>query len=209
MVRSRILDAAQAEFAAAGYEAASTNSITAGFGGSKATLFRYYATKEQLLEAVLRRIASRWRNTIDLDALPDEDPRSWLEGCGKQTLRWILGPEPLFVGRLAIAEGHRFPALDHIFVELAVEPLQAALSARLAAWTHQRKLRSVSPASDAELFFDLVVSGEVSRALYGGRRRSAQASMRRLRRAVDLFLSGLEGAHGGRRPGRTTVSPAS
>lgn len=50
--RRAVLRAAMAEFAARGYEAASTNAIVKRIGISKGSLFTYFASKEALLDAV-------------------------------------------------------------------------------------------------------------------------------------------------------------
>ena len=176
---------------AVGFEAASTNRIVGRFGGSKATLFRYYPTKERLLEGVLLRIADRWARVVDLRSLPAANPEEWLAGCATRMLNWILGPEPLFVGRLAIAEGYKFPQLGRDFERRAIRPLQSALAAQLGEWDRAGVLRSVSPRRDAERFLDLTFSGEVSRALYGRPRRSARALARHRQECIALFLRGL------------------
>jgi AcrR family transcriptional regulator len=191
VVRGRILDAAQAEFMAAGYEAASTNLIVAAFGGSKATLFRYYPTKERLLEGVLLRIADRWLSAVDLRGLPPGDPEQWLTGCAVRMLGWVLGPEPLFVGRLAIAEGHKFPELGKVFEDRAIRPMRTSLSSRLGEWHREGLLVSASPDLDAEHFLDLTFAGEVSRALYGRPARSARALTRHVRECVRIYLRGM------------------
>lgn len=176
---------------ATGFEAASTNRIVELFGGSKATLFRYYPTKQLLLEGVVLRIADRWTSAVDLRSLPAAQPEQWLNGCATRMLAWILGPEPLFVGRLAIAEGHKFPKLGKDFEQRAIRPLQAALAARLGEWHRAGLIRSVAPARDAERYLDLTFSGEVSRALYGRPRRSARSLARHRHECVALFLRGL------------------
>lgn len=189
-VSQRILDAAEREFIEFGFVAASTNRIAAGFGGSKATLFRHYSSKEALLEAVIHRIASQWRLEVRLSDLQDGEPHQWLTDFAVMVLAWILGEGPIFVGRLGIAEGQKFPRLAPVFQDAAGQPLEDALAVRLELWTKAGALTSIDPAEDARLFFDLVVSGAVSRALYGveilsGERLSAHAG-----RATDLFLLG-------------------
>lgn len=51
----RILDAALAEFATRGYEAASTNLIASKAGVAKGLVFHHFGSKERLLEAVFDR----------------------------------------------------------------------------------------------------------------------------------------------------------
>lgn len=190
VVRGRILAAARAEFMAHGFESASTNRITEGFGGSKATLFRHFPTKESLLEAVVESIAIGWKAALDPAGLPEVPPAEWLRAMGERTLEWILREEPLFVGRLAIAEGHKFPALERTFRDTATVPLRELIARQLRAWSRRGLLATADARADAEHFVDLVVSGQVSRRLYGepvptGARRAAH-----VRRCVALFLRG-------------------
>jgi TetR/AcrR family transcriptional regulator, mexJK operon transcriptional repressor len=189
-VTRRILNAAEAEFIASGYEAASTNRIVTRFGGSKATLFRHFPTKELLLQAVIERIAGNWRGRVQPERITTDDPRDWLTEFGVETLSWILGEGPLFLGRLGIAEGHKLPQLSHLFHELAGAPLQAAAAVRIDKWTAEGKLRSRNPQADARSFFDLTVAGAVSRALYGVERLSGRELLAHAERAVDIFLEG-------------------
>jgi len=55
----RLLQAAEDEFAAAGYAGASLQSIANATGISKASLFHYFASKEQLYRAVIQLIFQR------------------------------------------------------------------------------------------------------------------------------------------------------
>ena len=189
-VQRRILDAAEAEFMINGYEVASTNSIVARFGGSKATLFRHFPTKEQLLQAVIERIARNWSSSVQPDRIPEDGPGEWLEAFGIVMLEWILTDRPLFIGRLGISEGHKLTQLNHLFHELAGAPLEAEVAARLKKWTERGDLSSADPEADARSFFDLMVAGPVSRALYGVERLTGPALHSHAARGVDIFLNG-------------------
>ena len=194
VVAARILDAAQAEFMAYGYEAASTNRITRGFGGSKATLFRYFPSKEALLEAVVRRIAGGWRERVDCAEIPTDSPECWLTVFGTRTLEWLLTDELIFLGRLGISEGRKFPRLERVFQQTAGRPLQDVLAQRLRAWTADGGLVCRQPRKDAERFLDLVASGAVSRTLYGYAPLSGAALVAHVRGAVALYLYGCAGS---------------
>ena len=190
VVTGRILSAAQAEFMAHGYEAASTNRITQRFGGSKATLFRYFPTKESLLEAVVRRVAEQWEPAVDWRGIDQPTEEGWLVTFGTRILEWILGDDPIFIGRLAIAEGHKFPRLEHVFDDSAGKPLRSALSRRLRAWTREGRLACRDADADAMLFMDLIVAGAVSRRLYGEGPLTGARLAAHVRRGVALFLNG-------------------
>jgi AcrR family transcriptional regulator len=189
-VVARILDAAEAEFMAVGYESASTNAIAARFAGSKATLFRHFPTKLQLLEAVIRRIASRWPDRFAVDELTGGDPAAWLTDFTLRCLEWFLSDELLFLGRLKIAEGYRTPELDPVFDDVVGAPLHALLADQLQSWTRAGILDCPSPLVDAELFLDLALSGRVSRALYSRTRPDPASLAAHAARVTGLFLSG-------------------
>lgn len=173
-----------------GFDAASTNRIVDLFGGSKATLFRHYPTKETLLLAVVSRIASDWRTAVQPESIGTDDPGEWLNAFAVMTLEWILGDGPLFVGRLGISEGHKLPAAENIFQELAGAPLHASLAQRLNQWAGSGQLRIASPDAAARMFFDLTVAGAVSRALYRVERLEGPALRAHVRDCVQLFLEG-------------------
>ncbi len=70
--RDRVLHAAVAEFAARGYEAASTNAIAAAAGVAKGLVFHYFGSKDQLFVAVHAHALSEVRDSMlaEVDALP-------------------------------------------------------------------------------------------------------------------------------------------
>lgn len=192
VVRTRILDAAQAEFMAEGFAGASTNRILERFGGSKPTMFRHFETKRALFEAVVARIAERWRDAVDMADVSDAEPRAWLERFAIRALAWILTDESIFVGRMAIAEGHLFPEVGETYRQHAVTPLNDLLAAQLAAWTASGLLACSEPQRDALAFFDLTLAGMVSRKLYRVDDGFDAASLSdHARRCVALFLDGL------------------
>ena len=191
IVRGRILDAAQAEFMAAGYAGASTNRMLDRFGGSKPTMFRHFPTKRALFEGVVARIASSWAGQIAWRALPDENPAGWLASFAHLVLDWILADENIFVGRMAVAEGAAFPEIADIYRTLAVDPIEAVLADHLRDWTKAGLLTCIAPRRDATSFLDLTVSGIVSRRLYRvGDPPGQQQLEQHVIHAVALFLHG-------------------
>lgn len=58
--RQAILDAASQVFQEMGYERASMNEVAKRVGGSKATLYNYFSSKEELFETVVRTYSTRF-----------------------------------------------------------------------------------------------------------------------------------------------------
>jgi TetR/AcrR family transcriptional regulator, mexJK operon transcriptional repressor len=192
VVTKRILDAAQREFMQAGYERANTNRIVEQFGGSKATLFRYFPTKKLLFAGVLRRIAGAWPGQIPWTEIAAESPENWLVEFGCMALAWVLREDTLFLARTAVAEGSLFPELSPLFPALVSEPWLRIVSGKLKVWTAAGLASSTDPERDALSFFDLALSGAVSRALYGIERLKSPRAIRiHMVPAVRLYLDGI------------------
>ena len=114
----------------------------------------------------------------------------WLIAFMVMTLDWLLRPEALCVGRLAIAEGDKFPALQHVFSETAAGPVHEVLASRLRHWSEERVLACDDPARDAVLLMDMAVAGMVSRTLYRLATYSGDYRRRQVVSATDVFLRG-------------------
>jgi AcrR family transcriptional regulator len=65
---SRILEAARSLWHEGGFGAVTTRAVAARAGVNEVTLFRHFATKEGLLQAVVRHSAPKWRPAPDVDA---------------------------------------------------------------------------------------------------------------------------------------------
>src|SRR5215831_5881533 len=119
--RQGILAAAQRLFLDRGFQATSTDTILAEAGiSSKETLYRYFATKEELFVAVLGALTTEQPNFLArLAALPP--PRDFsalresLTTAAREILTLMCQPEYLALWRTMIAESPRFPQLGAAF----------------------------------------------------------------------------------------------
>jgi AcrR family transcriptional regulator len=105
--RQAIIDAAFEVFSEAGFEQASMSGIAARVGGSKATLYGYFDSKEEMFfEVMIESAAHEVKAAFALlkTSVPIRDA---LTGFGKHYLIAILKPQLLAVRRLAIHEGGR------------------------------------------------------------------------------------------------------
>lgn len=95
-VRDRILSAASRIFLENGFDKASMSQIAACAGGSKSTLYNYFASKEEIFAAVIRFNA---HNGIEQAFVPLNDPDAPLPVClqrfGVAYLERILAPDIL------------------------------------------------------------------------------------------------------------------
>jgi AcrR family transcriptional regulator len=106
--RQAILDAAAATFAELGFERASMSEICARLGGSKATLYSYFPSKESLfIEVMFQASDADFQNTMLALECIDGDVATALRRYGQRFLGLLYSPNVMAVRRLLVAEGNR------------------------------------------------------------------------------------------------------
>lgn len=113
--REAILKVAQAAFLSDGYAATSMSAIAAKVGGSKATLYYYFPSKEELFLAVIDEKCRDAHATIaEIIADVSDFPRTLME-LTDTLIRLILEDNSIAIRRLITAEAARFPELTRSF----------------------------------------------------------------------------------------------
>jgi TetR/AcrR family transcriptional repressor of mexJK operon len=173
----RYLDAALKLFSAHGFVGTSIDMILAEVGGSKATLYKHFPSKDALIAGLMDRVVeamARRPAAQGLDELPLEEA---LTIIGAGLLRAVVSPGAVTLLRLSLGEYGRFPKLAQVvwdhgpavtyrnfasFLadrrakgELAVEDLQLAAEHFLAAIAGHIQLKVAmgmrEPPDDAEI----------------------------------------------------------
>ena len=109
--RAHYVEIALQLFMQHGFNGVSTDQLVAASGGSKATLYRYFPSKEALFAAIIDDVAA--------PALAAEGDDSWdavdlavgLRRIGRATADAALDPRTILLMRLAVGEHARFPQL--------------------------------------------------------------------------------------------------
>lgn len=113
--RETILKIAHAAFLEDGYAATSMSSIAAKVGGSKATLYNYFSSKEELFSAVIEERCRDFQEMLYDADLESQDFRKALTFLGTEAVRWMLRDDSIATYRLITAESGRFPELGRAF----------------------------------------------------------------------------------------------
>lgn len=113
--RETILKIAHAAFLEDGYAATSMSSIAAKVGGSKATLYNYFSSKEELFSAVIEERCRDFQEMLYDADLDSQDFRKALTFLGTEAVRWMLRDDSIATYRLITAESGRFPELGRAF----------------------------------------------------------------------------------------------
>ena len=114
--REAILAVAKEVFFEEGYQAASMSTIAARLGGSKATLYNYFDSKEALFEAYIRESCGRIAADI-LDFADDTPGPDALRQLGLGYLDHILSDWAVRTFQVVIAEARRTPELARLFFD--------------------------------------------------------------------------------------------
>src|ERR1700751_4458357 len=112
--RDPILDVAYECFVADGYGAASMSTIAARLGGSKGTLYNYFASKDELFKAYVER-RCLWQQDEVFAGTSGETPEAALTRICRSFLAFIVDDITLRNFALIAAESERAPELGRIF----------------------------------------------------------------------------------------------
>ena len=164
--RRAILDAARASFLEHGYAGTSMSALLKALGGSKATLWSYFRSKEELFAAVIEDVTATFRTELGgVLTATDGLEHGLFEFC-RAFLRKIASSEGLPTWRLVVAESGRFPEVGRIFYERAARHTQTMLAAFLAPRVAAGELRAEDPAHMASVLISLC-AGHQNRLLWG------------------------------------------
>jgi TetR/AcrR family transcriptional regulator, mexJK operon transcriptional repressor len=122
-----ILAAAQRTFLASGFGAVSMDAIAREAGASKATLYAYFASKEELFGAVVARESERYARGFSAGVLDPRDVEGSLNAIAERFLRLLLSPDVVAINRIIIAEVARFPVLAEVFWRAGPERIRVQL----------------------------------------------------------------------------------
>ena len=191
--RQAILEAAAGLFREVGYERASMNELAKRVGGSKATLYGYFPSKEELFVAVVQTVATAHLAdaVARLPAEADGPLETVLIKFGKRMLAVLTNDtDAMAVYRMVVAEaGHS--NVGQLFHEAGPSQHIRALAGLLATAMERGELRRTDP-HIAALHFLALVTAEAEVRIFQVDPPPLSASQIRatVQRAVEMFLHG-------------------
>jgi AcrR family transcriptional regulator len=186
--RQAIVDAAFEVFVEVGFEQASMSEIAARAGASKATLYSYFESKEEMFAEVMLAAAQEAKATIGL--LRRSVPiRETLTSFGKHYLTAVLKPQLLAVRRLANHEGGR-SHVGAMFYERGLKDGWQMVADFLQLSTEAGQLRKCDPSVAAAHLRALCEAELVELCLLGVPADTSPRSIAKVvQRAIDVFLA--------------------
>lgn len=177
--RAAIVEVATRWFFEHGYAATSMSAIAEEIGGSKATLWSHFSSKDELFAAVVDNQVARFSEDISEFLTTQTFSIDSLKRFLQRFLDCLMADDASRLFRLVMGEGERFPQIQELFWErgpalmfrhvseyygTAFEPDEACRLARvtIAAITGFRSHLMIAPPdamqSEAALFVDSLVS---------------------------------------------------
>jgi AcrR family transcriptional regulator len=189
--RFAILKAAADVFREVGFERASMSEIRARIGGSKATLYNYFPSKEKLFFEVMYHAKELELAGVTHTLNPDaDDLKKELLHFGQRLLAALYSPEAIAIRRLAIAES-RHSNIGEVVFEGSMVPIEKQVAEFLRKGMKRGALRTAEPKTAAMQLLSLLESELLQRVLLGVVSSvKPEALNGAARRAVETFLSG-------------------
>jgi TetR/AcrR family transcriptional regulator, mexJK operon transcriptional repressor len=151
-----ILAAARRTFLASGFGVVSMDAIAREAGASKATLYAYFSSKEELFGAVVAREGERYFRGFSAHELDPHDVEKSLTEIARRFLELVLSPDAIAVNRITIAEAVRFPQLGEVFWRAGPERTRTQIEAFLRRAHDAGTLSVADPKLAAEQFIALL-----------------------------------------------------
>ncbi len=210
--REAILAAAKALFEEVGFEQATMSEITARVGRSKATLYRYFDSKEALFLELVRRSAGEHSGQMmamlhpcgslspehgfppevtELLALldPNEDVITTLTDFGERVLATFHTPQKVAAWRMMIPAAANHPEVGRLFYENGPCRGMKYLENYFAAVMKAGKLRNADPRVMTAHFIALTEAEVGEPGLFNARPELDAAQIKAvIERAIDVFI---------------------
>lgn len=189
--RSEIVAHAAEVFRDMGFERTSMAEIASRIGGSKATLYGYFESKESLFIAVANAEADAYFDPMWVELNSTHvDTRTALRRLGEKAMLFVLQPHVIAGRRMLIAIAPQSDITKNFYKNGPAKGLKL-IAAYLQTLTATGVLRAADPAVMAQHLIALLESELVPEYLYG-----AETGMPKLtkvkdgvKRAVDVFLA--------------------
>jgi AcrR family transcriptional regulator len=166
--RQAIVATAKELFFAEGYAGVSMNRIAERVGGSKATLYSHFTSREELLFAVIEDIEAGQALGVAPTPRPvPSDFREWLRDFGRVAVRRLTSHEFISLQRLAAGEANRLPDVGKTFYGAGVVPAFSHFVGYFADAMERGELRRWQPELAAEQFVEMCTGDRMRQVIWG------------------------------------------
>ena len=168
--RAQIMSAATSAFLEHGYKGTSMDVVAAAAHVSKQTVYKHFADKEQLFQAIVLAAMEPTvqRLTSAAPVVGGADISADLLAVTRNLVQAIMRPEVLRLRRLLIGESARFPVFGGAYYEQSFSGGIDALAKQLTALAEGGGLRLPDPRTAAEHLAGMALWVPMNRAMFTG-----------------------------------------
>ncbi|AFY47927.1 transcriptional regulator [Nostoc sp. PCC 7524] len=193
LTRTRLIEAASQVFARFGVQGATTREIARVAGVNEVTLFRHFASKEQLLKAVIENALALQTEALAHPEAWTQDLRTDLKHYAQMYNTMLEAQEDLI--RNFIGEAKRHPEAAKQVIEEAVKPLEEKLVAYLESCQRRGTVRTdINPAPAIDMFKGMLLAGMLCRN--AKLKQNSYSSEEYIETCVEVFVRGIERGSG-------------
>ncbi|CAM3112021.1 TetR/AcrR family transcriptional regulator [Paracoccus nototheniae] len=187
--RETIIQTAQEQFLQNGFSGTSMSQIAERLGGSKATLWTYFSSKEDLFRHVVNAASMELQRELTLGLKENDILEDALLRFCRQLIESVVSARALALRRVVAAEAVRFPEVAQIFFRNAPARLHSLLATILETHMRNGNLRSADALEAAQVLTS-ICHGNCFRSVAFGLSKNVEAHEIRAdaRLAVDVFL---------------------
>lgn len=187
-----VLDAAMAVFAERGFAATKVEDIAKRAGVSKGTVYLYFASKEALIEGIIKRaVAPIAEGALPQIAQFEGDPRLPITMLLKALAQLLSDPDRLVIPRLFLREGMNMPAIADIYRRDVLDLAIPALTGLVQRGVAGGYLRNVDPELTVRSIVGPVVAHVALSEVFDIRPPDGMAIDRLIDNHLDILFGGL------------------
>ena len=188
--RRDIIDGARKVFFEKGFDGASMDEVARAAGVSKATIYVYFGSKDELFEALVLNDRARSAEHLFVVDPSINDVASLLHRIGISFMTMMVQPDHIRLVRMVIAIAEKFPRVGRAFFDAGPCHGGQRLASLLRQQADLGRLRVDDDLAAAYEFFNLCQSNSVKGLLFGvGEQPSAAEIEETVGRAVRVFLA--------------------
>lgn len=131
--RQKIIDCATEVFLQQGYSETSMNGLIRMVGGSKATLYAHFSSKDELFDAVIEKLITNLRAELDIGSLEGMALDDYIKQVAEIYRQKVETEEVINLVRLLIEATRTKPELAHLAEQAFVSHFARQLASQLAA----------------------------------------------------------------------------
>jgi len=187
--RERIIQVARSVFYEVGYAGASMSMISSRLGGSKATLYAYFNSKEDLFEAIIREQCGQMSDVFRAHTGSD-DLRGTLRSMARELMQAAMSDEAIRTFQLVIEESYRNPQLSEMFHNVIQSQGRANLTGLLQT-AHDKGQINAPNIQEATMVLKTLIFGDCHfKRLMNLMAQPTEAQVhRQIDLAIDVFMT--------------------